>query len=265
MTKLHQKTIWITGASSGIGKSLALSLAAKKNTLILSSRNEQNLNSLKNECEALGSSCYIATLDLSDQGSIEKAAEDVLSKFEEIDLLINNGGISQRSFSEETPLDVERKIMEINYFGQVILTKKVLPVMIKRKQGQIAVTSSIVGIFGFPLRSTYSASKHALHGYFETLKIEQKKNNIQVSLIIPGRIRTNISYNAVAKDGKSHGIMDEGQDKGMDPDKCARKIIRSLEKNKYEILIGGKELIMVFLRRNFKRLFFKLASNIKST
>jgi len=265
MSKLTNKTVWITGASSGIGENLALLLAEKNNTLILSSRSREKLELLKSRCEGKNCNCHVYTIDLSDQESVESTANDVLSKFNKIDLLINNGGISQRSFIEETPIDVDRKIMEVNFFGQVALTKKVLPVMVKNKSGHIAVTSSIVGIFGFPLRSAYSSSKHALHGFFETLKIEQKNNNINVSIIIPGRIRTNISVNAINKDGNAYGVMDEGQDAGMDPVKCAEKIIKSLEKGRYEIYVGGKELIMVFLRKKFKRLFFKLAANVKPT
>jgi dehydrogenase/reductase SDR family member 7B len=255
----------MTGASSGIGESLAINLAERNNTLILSARNTEKLEALKVTCEKLGSKCFVAPLDLSDGLSIENTANKVLAQFPKIDVLVNNGGISQRSLIEESGMDIDRKIMEVNYFGQVALTKKVLPGMIKNKNGQIAVTSSIVGIFGFPLRSAYSASKHALHGFFETLKIEQKQNNIRVSIFIPGRVHTHVSLNAIDKHGKAQGIMDHGQDSGMPPEKCAKKMVRGLEKEKYEVLIGGKELIMVFLRRNLKKIFFILASKIKPT
>lgn len=265
MTKFANKTIWITGASSGIGESLALMLAERDNTLILSSRNKASLEKVKAKCEAKGSSCYISTMDLSNPESIESAANDVLSKYTTIDLLINNGGISQRSYIQETPVSLDRKIMEINYFGQIALTKKVLPVMVAQKSGHIAVTSSIVGIFGFPLRSAYSASKHALHGFFETLKIEQKENNINVSIIVPGRIHTKISFNAVTKEGVAQGIMDHGQNQGMDADVCAKKIIGGIEKKKFEILVGGKELLMVYFRRYLTRMFFKIAGKVQPT
>ena len=265
MKKFTDKIIWITGASSGIGESLAMQLSQQKNTIILSSRNTDKLEELAKKCNKLGGSAFVAPIDLSNSDSINKTADLVLEKYNKIDLLINNGGISQRSYVDETPVEVDRKIMEINFFGQVTLTKRVLKNMIASKSGHIAVTSSIVGKFGFPLRSAYSASKHALQGFFETLKIEQKINNINVSIIIPGRIQTNISVNALLKDGESHGIMDAGQQGGMDVNFCAKKIIKGLEKQKYEIMVGGKELIMVFLRKFFKGIFFKLAAKVKST
>ncbi len=265
MTRLTNKTIWITGASSGIGESLALELASKKNNLIISARNTEKLEQVKVECERQGSKCYVAPIDLADPDSIDKTADEVLKIYPDIDMLINNGGVSQRSMVHETPVAIDRKIMEVNFFGQVILTKKVLPQMIAKKQGHLVVTSSIVGKFGFPLRSTYSASKHALQGFFETLKIEQKINRIKVSIIIPGRVNTNISLYAIKKDGNMHGKMDEGLDAGMDVKRCAKKLIKGLEKNKYEILVGGKEILMVRIRKYFKGLFFRIASNIKPT
>lgn len=265
MTKLTNKTIWITGASSGIGESLAIELAKNHNQIIISARSEDKLELIKQKCEELGSKCHVAKLDLSDPESIDKKADEVLKAFPKIDLLINNGGISQRSLVEDTPIENDRKIMEVNFFGQINLTKKVLPSMIKNKSGHIAVTSSIVGKFGFPLRSAYSASKHALQGYFETLKIEQKNNHIKVSIIIPGRIRTNISLYAIDKKGEMQGKMDKGLAEGMDPVKCAKKIITSLEKAKYEIMVGEKELLMLYFRKYFKKLFFKLAGNVKPT
>jgi short-subunit dehydrogenase len=163
----------------------------------------------------------------------------------------------------ETPLFIDRKIFEINYFGAVALTKAVLPGMIKNGGGHISATSSLVGKFGFPYRSAYSASKQALHGFFESLRAENIKNNIKVSIVIPGRVKTNISVNAIDKDGKKHGKMDEGQDSGITAEKAAKIICRNLKRNKKEILVGGKELIMIHIRRFLPRLYYFLSSRIK--
>ncbi len=263
---LTNKNIWITGASSGIGKALAIEISKYKPTLILSSRNNNELLKTKNICEKNGAKCFIQLLDLSKPHEIKQIADTIINKFDKIDILINNGGISQRSLAEETNINIDRNIMEINFFGNISLTKAVLPNMIKNKSGQILTVSSIVGKFGFPLRSAYSASKHALHGFYESLRAEvEKKHNIKVKIIIPGRIKTNISYNSIQKDGTKYNKMDEGQEKGMTAEKCAKKIIKAIKKNKKEILIGKKELIMVYIRIFFPRIFYNIVNKIKTT
>ena len=188
-----------------------------------------------------------------------------IEKTGRIDYLVNLGGVSQRALVTDTPLWLDRKIMEINYFGTIALSKAVLPWMIRQGSGHILVTSSISGRFGFPLRSAYSASKQALHGFIETLHLENKKLNIRGSAIIPGRVRTSISINALDHEGKPYGRMDEGQAGGMKPEKAARLILRGIKRNKREILIGGSEMIMLYLRRYFPGLFFRIASAIKPT
>ncbi len=258
-----KKTIWITGATSGIGKALAIELSNNRVHLILSGRNLEALKKTSEICVKNGSTVLQAPFDLGDINSVEKAAGKVLEKTSKIDCLYHFGGISQRSFVTETPLEVDRKIFEVNFFGTVALTKAVLPVMIKNGGGHIAVTSSIVGKFGFPYRSAYSASKHALHGYFESLRAENIKNNISVSIIIPGRIQTNISVNALNKNGLEHGKMDEGQQKGKSADETAKIIFRKLKRKKKEILVGGNETIMVHIRRFFPWLYYYLSSKVK--
>lgn len=259
----EKKTIWITGASSGIGKAVALELSKYKTILILSGRNKEALSEVAAECKKNGREVEMCVFDLGDEKSINEAATRIIEKNTRIDALYHFGGISQRSFVSETPLFVDRKIFEVNYFGTIALTKLVLPQMIKNGGGQIAVTSSIVGKFGFPYRSSYSASKQALHGFFESLRAENTTNNIKVSVIIPGRIKTNISVNAINKDGKTHAKMDEGQNTGMDVQKCARVICKKLKKEKKEILVGGKETIMVHIRRFVPALYYFMASRVK--
>ena len=259
-----KKTVWVTGASSGIGKSICREIAKKGANLVISSRRVDELNSLKSELEKSGIKVLVLELDLKKQSNFKEKFEEVLKEFSSIDLLINNGGISQRSLVTDTSSLVDRNLMEVNFFGTVALTKVVLPHMIKNGGGQIAAVSSIVGKFGFPLRSAYSASKHALHGFFESLRAENVSNNISVTMIIPGRIKTNISKNALLGDGEIYGKMDQGQDLGMSSEKASEIIVRGLEKEKKEILVGKKEILMVHIRRFLPSLYYKLASKVKA-
>jgi len=256
------KTIWITGASSGIGRAVALEIAKSKTHLILSSRNIGNLVQVKAEAELLGSTVEILPFDNADIDDVNKAAKNVLDRGIKIDCLYQFAGISQRSLTADTSLDVDRRIFEVNFFGTIALTKAILPSMIKNGGGHLAVTSSIVGKFGMPYRSAYSASKHALHGFYESLQSENAKFNIHTSVIIPGRISTNISKYALIKDGKEYGKSDPGLENGMSAEKAARIICKGLSREKHEILAGNKELLMVHIRRFFPRLYYYLATKV---
>lgn len=257
------KTLWLTGASSGIGRAVAIELSLKKCHLILSSRKKEDLESVAGICNKNGSTTSVIPFDLSDPIAVEQAAKNVLDNEINIDGLYHFGGISQRSYANETSIAVDRKIFEVNFFGTIELTKKLLPTMIRNGGGQIGVTTSIVGKFGFPYRSSYAATKHALHGFFESVRAENISNHILISMIIPGRVKTNISLNALDKDGNAHSKMDEGQDKGLSAEKSARIIVKKLEKEKKEILVGGSELIMVQIRRFFPRLFYYLSTKVE--
>jgi len=263
MRLFEGKIVWITGASSGIGECLVYSFVRKGAIVIASSNELPELEKVKQNCAELSVNVICVPFDLSDTTGIEKIVKDQIEKIGRIDYLLNIGGISQRATIIETPLWLDRKIMEINYFGTIALTKAVLPYMIKQQSGYVLATSSISGRFGFPLRSAYSASKQALHGFFETLFIENKKYNIRSSVIIPGRVRTKISFRALDGEGKEHGKMDDGQSKGITPEKAAEMIIRGIIRNKREILVGSTELTMLFIRRYFPTLFFRLADKIK--
>jgi dehydrogenase/reductase SDR family protein 7B len=261
--KFTGKTLWITGASSGIGRAVAVELSTKKCHLILSSRKREDLEKVAILCQKKGSTTSVIPFDLGDSASIDQSVKMVLEAGACIDGLYHFGGISQRSYANETSIAVDRKLFEVNFFGTIELTKKVLPSMIENGGGQIAVTTSIVGKFGFPYRSSYAATKHALHGFFESLRAENVTNKVLVSMIIPGRVKTNISVNALDKYGNHHNKMDEGQDKGMSPEAAARTIVKKLEKEKKEILVGGRELMMVHIRRFFPRLYYYLANKVK--
>ena len=262
MSSFEGKVIWITGASSGIGEGLAYEWSKLGARLILSARREHELERVKATCEH-SDWCTIAPLDLSQQEEIEATADRMLEQFGAIDILVNNGGISQRSLVIETEISVDRQIMEVDYFSGVILTKKLLPSMVARGSGHIVAISSIVGMFGFPLRSAYSAAKHAMHGFYETVWAELHTQGIRVTVICPGRILTNISLHALTKDGAPHGEMDHAQENGISAEKCARKIIKAVQKNRREVYIGKKDLLMIYFKRYIPWLYYCLVSKVQ--
>lgn len=258
MGTFNNKVVWITGASSGIGEALVQAFAARGANLVLSARRTEELERVKNTTTLNDSNSLILPLDLENSSNAKALAEQVISKFGRIDILINNGGISQRAFTKDTSLETDRKIMEINFFGTVALTKSVLPYMLKQKSGHIVAMSSIAGKFGFYLRSAYSASKHALHGFFESLRMEIHNDNVKVLIVCPGKIKTNISVNAVTGQGSKHNKMDESTEQGMSAEECAKLIIRAIENNKEELFVGGKELNAVWMKRLFPGWFSKI-------
>jgi len=258
MSSNKNKVVWITGASSGIGEALAKAFASEGAKLVLSARRKEELDRVKQALHLPDSDVLILLLDLADTSKTNELTQKVISTFGKIDILINNGGISQRSLTLETPLEIDRKIMEINFFGTIALTKSVLPYLIKQKSGHIIVVSSIAGKFGFYFRSAYSASKHALHGFFEALRMEVYNDNVKVLIVCPGKIKTNISINAITGSGGTHNKMDESQEKGISAEECARQVLKGIENNKTEIFIGGKELRAMWVKRFFPTLFTRL-------
>lgn len=261
----ENKVIWITGASSGIGESLAYALADRGARIILSSRRKEKLQKVKTNCAGSGDHIHIIPLDLAETEQLPHKAEEALNLYGHIDYLFNNGGISQRSEVVDTQMDVIRRVMEINFFGTVALTKGVLPSMIERESGHIIITSSVMGKFGTRQRSTYAASKHALHGYFDCLRQEIYNKNIAVTLLCPGFVKTDVTYNMLKADGRKHGMLGDGQGKGMDPDVFADKALSKIAKKKQEIYIGGKEVWAVYLKRLVPRLLNIILRNTKVT
>ncbi|MES2557907.1 MAG: SDR family oxidoreductase [Bacteroidota bacterium] len=259
-----KQVAWVTGASSGIGEELCKQLAANGLRVILSARNEAKLHELKatltNSNEHL-----VIPLDLEHSENFKEHAKTVITEAGRIDFLYNCGGLSQRGEASETSLAVDRRIMEINYFGTIALTKAVLPFMQQQKSGHIIAISSIAGKFGFYLRSAYSASKHALHGFFESLLLEEAKHNIHVTIACPGKINTPISMSALNKEGKAHGEMDHNQSTGMPVDECVRILLKAVEKRKKEILIGNREIKAVTLKRFFPKMFWRIIAKQSAT
>ncbi len=254
----EDKTIWITGASSGIGEALVQAFSKKGANIILSARNNEALENVMQVLSYPNEKYLILPFDLKSNFDANAMVENIIKKFGTIDILINNGGQSQRSESLATSEVIEQELMQINYFAQVKLAKAVLPIMIKNKTGHIVIVSSIAGKFGFYLRSTYSAAKHALHGYFESLRLENEKFGIKIVIVCPGKIKTNISINASLENGQKHNQMDESHSQAMSAESCALKIINGIENNKEEVFIGGKEILTVYLKRFFPRLLGKI-------
>jgi len=259
MTSFFQhKVIWITGASSGIGEALARALAGLGARLVLSSRRQQELERVKAALPGEATQYLVLPLDLEQPETFSGLVGKVVQYFGRIDLVVHSGGISQRAAVQDSPLALDQKIMAINYFGAVGLTKAVLPVFLQQQSGHFVVISSLVGKFGTPKRSAYAASKHALHGFFESLRAEVWRSHIRVTLVCPGYIRTNISYNALNAAGEKYGRMDRNQLKGMAPEKCAQRILQAIEAGKKEVYIGGKEVLGVYFKRFFPGLFSRV-------
>jgi dehydrogenase/reductase SDR family member 7B len=259
---MSKSVIWITGASSGIGEATAKKFSKEGFQVIISARNEGELNRVKLECSN-PSDVRVLPLDLVEIHTFKEKVNQAISFFGKVDIVLHNGGISQRSLIRETGLEVDRKLMEVNFFGTIALTKAILPHFISRKSGHFAVVSSLVGKFGSPYRSSYAASKHALHGFFDTLRAEHFQDNIHVTMICPGFIRTNVSINAITADGSTLGKMDEAQEKGMSPEDCAAEIFSAIIREKEEVYIGGKETLAVYLKRFLPSIFSKVIKKAK--
>lgn len=257
------KVVWITGASSGIGEALVKSFAGYGAKVVLSARRQEELTRVQQEAGLNDTDSMILPIDLYNSGEIEPAIEKIKQKFSVIDILVCNAGISQRSLAKDTLPEVDRKIMELNYFSVVTLVKKILPGMIARQQGHIVVISSVMGKISIPLRSAYCASKHALQGFFDAFRAEVFRDNIKVTMVCPGYIRTNVSVNALTGTGAAHGKMEDGQAKGMPPKKCAERIIRAVKRRREEVYVGGPEVAALQIKRFFPRVFSAIMKRMK--
>jgi len=261
----QNKVIWITGASSGIGRALAIELSNQDALLIISARSKVALEVVKKSCKN-PSNVWVLPQDLEVHSSFVKITATAIQIFGRIDILVNNGGISQRSLAIETNISVDKRIMEVNYTGTVALTKTILPHFIENKKGQFVVTTSMVGLIGTPLRSSYAASKHALHGFFDSLRAEISAYNIAVTLICPGFVSTNISMNALTGDGTSQQKMDTATANGISPERFAKLMAKAIYSKKEEAYIAGfKEKLGVYVKRWFPRVFSVMIRKLKVT
>jgi len=251
---MKNKIIWITGASSGIGEALVYAYNNIGAKLIISSRNRDELFRVKANCKNQ-INVHVLSMDLEDTTALDYKAAEAKKIYGQIDMLINSGGLSQRSAALETAITVEQKIMNINFWGTVVLSKAVLPAMIENGGGKIVCISSLMGKFGVRNRSAYAASKHALHGYFDSLRNEVFNKNITITIVCPGYIKTNISVNALTETGATYNLMDETQENGLSAEDCAKEIVKAIQQNKEEVYMGGKEVKGVLFKRLFPKRF----------
>lgn len=260
MVSLAGKVVWITGASSGIGAALAKQLAPLKPSLILTARNESALTELAKVCENLGAKCTVLPADLLQSHLVEALCQQAIDAFGHIDVLINNAGVTQRALVEETKIEIDRQIMELNYFAPLAISKNLLPHFREKGNGQIVAISSMAGLMGFPKRSAYAAAKHAMKGFFETLQTEKNFPGLAITIVYPGRINTPISYAAITKDGSAFGKMDEGQLQGIPVAVCAGKIIKGFQQKRQRIIIARGERILWWIWFFWPRLYQKIAN-----
>jgi short-subunit dehydrogenase len=260
----NNKIVWITGATSGIGEALCRELAARGATLVLSSRREELLQKVQESCEA--SERHLALpLDVLATDTFPAAVKTVTDRFGRIDILINCAGIAQRGTALETETFVDRRLMDLNYFGPIALTKLVLPDMLTRRAGQIVVLSSLMGKLHRPGRCAYAASKHALHGFFDCLRDEVEAQGVAVTVVCPGFIRTNASFNALEGDGTPHNVLDKEIATGMAPEKCARKIADAIARGRREVYVARYERLGLYLERFAPRVFRRIMRQRKPT
>ena len=257
----NQKIAWITGASSGIGEALALELARQGARLVLSARREGELERVATATGLPAEAVLVLPLDVTDPADLAQKVQTVLARFGRIDYVFQNAGITQRSLVQDTDTGVYRRLMEVNFFGAVALTQAVLPMMLSQKSGHFVVTSSVAGKIGVKQRSGYCASKHALHGFFDSLRAEVATNGLRVTMVCPGYIRTPISSSALSANGAVYGKSDRAQELGMPADDCARRILRAVASGREEIYVGGQETWGIYLKRFFPAALSRMLRN----
>ncbi len=248
--QIKNMTCWITGASSGIGAALAVKLNKSGANLILSSRNQRLLEELKQNCD-FPERVKIMVCDMEKTETLATAAGEAWKIFNGIDYVFLNAGIAVRDMAMNTDLTMVKKVMNVNFFSNTEISKTLLPWMIKSGHGHFVVTSSLCGKFGVPKLSAYAASKHALHGYYESLRAEHGNQGIKVTMVTAGLVKTNITMNALKGDGTLYGKMQESIANGIEPEKCARLIVRAVLEKRREVLVGGIEKYAVLLKRFF--------------
>jgi short-subunit dehydrogenase len=260
--KFHNKVVWITGASSGIGEALAYAFAAEGAQLVLSARREEELQRVAKAC----GNAYVLPFDMLSVAEHADRVQDVINTYGRIDYLVLNAGVSQRSFVKDTTFDVYRRLFEVNFFSIVSLTQAVLPIFSAQKSGVFVPIASVAGRISTPRRAAYGATKHALIGFFDSVRAEVFNDGIRVTTILPGYIKTNISLHAMNEKGEAYGKMDPNQAKGLDPNITAQKILHAVLAEKNEFFVGGfLEGFGLFVKRFFPSIMPFMLRKIKNT
>jgi short-subunit dehydrogenase len=264
MKNFTNQVVWITGASSGIGEALAYAFSEAGARLLLSSRRTEELERVRQHC-AHPESVRVLPMDLLDQSSFGAHVKEAIGAFGQVDIMIHNGGISQRGTVAETDLSVHRQLMELDYFSYVALTQALLPHFMERRSGRFVVVSSVMGKIGTPMRSAYAAAKHALHGFFDCLRAELAPMNIGVTVLTPGYIQTNITKHALTKDGTPFGKVSQNIKKGLAADKAAKQILRAIGRGAFEAYIGkpGGERVALLLNRLTPGVLMRMAPKLQ--
>jgi dehydrogenase/reductase SDR family protein 7B len=248
---------WITGASSGIGEGLARALAARGASLILSGRNVAALEAVARTCR----DALVLPFEATEFERIPEIVERAWLWKGRVDGLVNNAGISQRSLAINTAFAVYQRIIAVDLLGPIALTQALLPRMVQAGGGQIVAISSVAGIVGSPLRSAYSAAKHGLIGYHDSVRAENQHLGINVLVVAPGSVKTNVSRNALTADGSKRGVSDEAIENAVSPAETAEAIVAAIEAGKREIVLAtGREHDAAMLRRSDPETLFDLAS-----
>ncbi|OFX27623.1 MAG: short chain dehydrogenase [Bacteroidetes bacterium GWA2_31_9] len=254
------KVIIITGASSGIGLATAYRFAELKAKLVLAARNIETLKSIESELTAKGVQVISVKTDVSIQQDCENLINKTVEKFGGIDVLINNAGISMRALFADLDLEVLRRLMDINFWGTVYCTKYALPYLLKSK-GSVVGVSSIAGIKGLPARTGYSASKFAMNGFMETLRIENLKTGLHVLVAAPGFTASNIRKTALAADGSMQGETPRDEDKMMTAQEVAVHLSNAILKRKRTLVLTSQGKLTVLLDKFFPKFMDKMVYN----
>jgi dehydrogenase/reductase SDR family protein 7B len=262
MKTLKDQVVWITGASSGIGAALSRAFAKAGARLVLSARRQDKLEEVAASCNLPDAHLLILPIDLEHSEQAAGWVAQVMKHYGRIDLLINNAGIGQIGYVADMTDAVERRIMEINYFGQVNLTRAVLPHMQQAGSGRIVIVSSILGKFGMAGLAAYAASKHAVAGYFESLRAEIKKDGLTVLIVSPGFIKTDVTKNSLLPDGRVYQKDSPAQEKGMPTDVFAKKFLAAVKSNRKHVYIGRKETLAPTVKWLFPGPFYWLMAKI---
>ena len=258
---MKDKVVIITGASSGIGKAIALEFGANGSRLLITGRNGEELEKTVQEIRSKGIEVVGFQADVSREADNKKMAEAAIKEYGKIDVLVNNAGISMRALFEDVDLDVVKRVMDINFYGVLYATKYCLP-EIRKSKGSVVGISSIAGYRGLPGRTGYSASKFALNGFLEVLRTELLKTGVHVLTACPGFTASNIRKRSLTKDGTSQGESPRNENKMMTAEECARHIYQATLKRKRSLILTGQGKLAVFLNKWWPGLADRMVYNI---